>query len=453
MNVHSSMLDPVSLHDGEPRACAPAATGEHRLARLSRLGLGTVGVLVVGGLGLVALLPMAGAVIAPGTVAVETHVKEISHPYGGVASEILVEDGDAVRKGQPLVRLDDSVTGAFAAYSGLELDQLVARAARLRAMQTGARSIDFPEELRARAHDAGVARAIEDERLSFELDRRARADQLGQLRARMVQARADAESYRSQLGALGEQEQLIRQELDQMRALYADRLTTLDRLNALERSAVGVRSERDGAGAGLVQARARGGELQVQMAGLTSRARSEAALELAQVEAAIAQRRREAAEARDRAERTVIRAPQDGLVDKLAVRTLGSVVPAGEPLMEIVPEADRLVVHAQVRPMDIDQVVSGGVAHVRFSALNMRTTPELQGKVTHIAADSSFDRVTGATYYPVTITISDAEFNKLEKARISVGMPVEVFVQTEQRTILHYIIRPLSDQLRRALRE
>ncbi|MCJ2183292.1 HlyD family type I secretion periplasmic adaptor subunit [Novosphingobium sp. 1949] len=423
------------------------------IRRLVRLGLGAVATLILGFCGLVALLPMAGAVIAPGEVTVETHVKEISHPYGGVASQILVKEGDAVHKGQVLVRLDDSVAGALATYAGEGLDQLLARAARLRAIQNGWDRVHFPRELLARSADPSVRGVMNDERASFALGYRARLDQIGQLQARVAQSQSDSATYLSQLQAYGEQEGLIRQELDQTRDLYKDRLTTLDRLNALERSAVGVRAQREAAQAGLDQARARIGELQVQMTGVTSQARSDAALELGQVEAAISERRKDSAETRDRADRTAIRAPQDGVVDKLRVRTLGSVVPAGETLMEIVPKADRLVVRVQIRPTDIDQVAVGRKAHIRFSALNMRTTPELTGTVTQVAADSTVNQSSGIAFYPATVSIPDEEFRKLESARISVGMPVEVFVQTQQRTILQYIIRPLSDQFRRALRE
>lgn len=433
----------------------PIVTLDHGagIRRLVKIGLGAVAVLILGLCALVALLPMAGAVIAPGEVTVETHVKEISHPFGGVASQILVKDGDLVRQGQVLMRLDDTVSGALATYSGLGLDQLLARAARLRAIQNGWPDVRFPEELVARGDDPAVRASMDDERRSFQLGRQARFDTVRQLQTRIAQARADIATYSSERQAYGEQQDLIRQELDQTRDLYKDRLTTLDRLNALERSAVGVRAQREAAAAGLDQSRARIAELQVQMASVSSQARSDAALELGQVEAAISERRKDSAETRDRAERTAIRAPQDGIVDKLQVRTLGSVVPAGETLMEIVPKADRLVIRVHIRPTDIDQVAKDSEAHVRFTALNLRTTPELTGVVSQVAADSSVDQGSGIAYYTAIVTISDAEFRKLGSARISVGMPVEVFVQTEERTILQYIIRPLSDQFRRALRE
>ena len=426
---------------------------EQGLSRLVRFGLAAVAVLVFGIGGLIALLPMAGAVIAPGEVTVETHVKEISHPFGGVVADIFVQDGDHVEKGQVLIRLDDTVSGAVAEYTGLGLDQLLAKAARLRAVQSGAAGVTFPEELTRRAAEPEIQALLEDERRSFALVRQARADRVRQLRAQVAQARAQIATYASQAQAYARQGELVREELAQTRQLYENRLTTLDRLNALERAAVGVEAQHAAAQSGTAQAQARIGELQVQIAGVGSVARSEAALELAQVQAAISDLRKAEVAASDQNDRTAIRAPQDGIVDKLQVQTVGSVVPAGEPLMVIVPDADRLVVRAQVRVTDIDSVAVGQPAHLRFTALNMRTTPELEGKVTRVAADRSTDRATNAAFYSVTVSIPDDEFRKLEEARLSVGMPVEVFIQTQQRTILQYIVRPLSDQLKRALKE
>ncbi|CDO37116.1 HlyD family type I secretion periplasmic adaptor subunit [Novosphingobium sp. KN65.2] len=426
---------------------------ERGLSALLRLGLGAVAVLVLGFGVLIAFLPMAGAVIAPGEVSVETHVKEISHPFGGVAKAILVEDGDHVHKGQALIRLDARVAGAAAQYIGLDLDQLLAKEARLRALRNNAANIAFPDELRSRSEKPQVATILADERRSFELERAARGDQRLQLARRIAQAQAEVAAQSSRAAAYARQSDLVHEELSQTRQLYAERLTTLDRLNALERAAVGVEADNAAARSGMAEARARIAELRAQMASIESVARSQAALELAQVGSAIAQVRKEQVAASDQNDRSVIRAPQTGIVDKLAVRTLGSVVPAGQTLLEIVPEQDRLVVKARIRPTDIDQVAQDRVAHLRFTALSMRTTPELEGKVVQLAADRTIDRATNTAFYPATIAIPAAELRKLGKTRLAVGMPVEVFVQTGERTMLHYILRPLGDQLRRALRE
>ena len=426
---------------------------EQGLSRLVKIGLGAVAVLVLGLGTLIAFLPMAGAVIAPGEVAVETHVKEISHPFGGVAADVLVEDGSRVKKGQVLIRLDTKVSGAAAKFTGLSLDQLLAREARLRAIQSGAEAVTFPAELLARANDPPVAATLEDERRSFRLSRSAQFDQVRQLSERVAQARAEIAAQQSRARAFARQEDLVREELAQTRQLYQDRLTTLDRLNALERAAVGVGADRASARSGAVEGRARVGEYQAQMASVGSGARSQAAIELGEVRNLIAELRKENAAVSYQNDRTAIRAPQDGIVDKLAIRTIGSVVPAGQILMEIVPINDRLVVKAQVRPTDVDQIAESQEAHLRFTALSMRTTPELNGTIIQLAPDRTIDRVTNVAFYPATISIPAAELRKLGRTRLAVGMPVEVFVQTGERTMLQYILRPLSDQFKRALRE
>lgn len=423
------------------------------LGKSTRNGLIAIAVLVFGFGGLMAFLPMAGAVIATGEVSVETQVKQIAHPFGGVAAEILVKDGDLVKEGDVLIRLDDTVAGANADLTGLSLDQLLAKEARLRASRDGAGGISFPEELLERASNPVVQQIMEDERREFALSRAARGDQGGQLQARVSQTQAEIASANSRIAALSLQERLIQQELDQTRELYENRLSTLDRLNALERAAVDIGAQRAIAQSSIASSQARISELRTQMSSLGSESRSRSAAELAQVQALIAESRQREVTASDTNDRTAIRAPQDGYVNKLAIRTIGGVVPAGQTLLEIVPADDRLVIEAQVAPTDIDQVVLQQPAFMRFTSLPMRTTPEIEGKVIRVDADRRVDQATGVAYYSATIEIPEAEMAKMGEINLSVGMPVEVFIQTGERTILNYILRPISDQLKRALRE
>ena len=444
---------------GEGTAVVPWSTeteerADQGLRRMTRNGLIAIAVLVFGCGGLMAFLPMAGAVLAPGEVSVETHVKQIAHPFGGVAADILVRDGDRVKEGDLLIRLDDTVAGANAEFSGLSLDQLLAKEARLRAVRDGASGVSFPAELRERAAaDPHIAAIMRDEARGFTLGRQSRSDQQSQLQARIAQTQAEIASFQSRAAAYDRQGALIGQELAQTRELYENRLSTLDRVNALERSQVGLQAERSAALSSVTEAQARISELRTQMAGLGSENRSQAAMELAQVQALISEGRQREVTATDTNDRTAIRAPQSGIVNRLAIQTIGGVVPAGQMLMEIVPDSDQLVVKAHVGITDIDNVVVGQPAFLRFSALSMRTTPELQGKVTQVDPNRTVDQTTGAAYYNATVEITPSEFAKLGKAELSVGMPVEVFIQTGERTILNYIMRPLSDQFARALRE
>ena len=425
---------------------------DQQLRRYVRNSLIGVAVLVFGIGGMAAVLPMAGAVIAPGRVSVESHVKEVGHPFGGVVAKILVDDGDRVEANQPLVMLDDTVTGANSELTGQSVDQLLAREARLRAERDGTSGISFPQDLTSRASDPTVAQIIAEERRNFQARQQARAAQIAQLNQRMRQAQANISASASQRSSYEHQAKLIGQELTQTRELYEERYTTLDRLNALERAAAGVEANRDTAAASIAEESARIAEMRAQVASVGATARSEAANELVQVQAALAELRRQKVEADDSFERSVIRAPYAGVVDKLAVKTVGAVIAPGRPVLEIVPDQDRFTVRASVAANDIDNVHVGQKAILVLTALNMRTTPQLEGKVSFVAADNTVDEATGVPFYPVTIEVAPSEFKKTGKIQMRVGMPVETFIQTSERTMLSYVVRPLVDQMRRAFR-
>jgi len=426
---------------------------ENSLKREIRLGMGLCAGLVFGLGGLAAFLPMTGAVIGPGQVTVSSYVKEIGHPSGAVVANIMVRDGDHVRTGQPLMRLDSTVTGATATYTGENVDQFLARAARLTAERDNAGSVAFPAELTRRASDPNITALMEEERKTFALRRGARSSLSAQLAQRISQTRADVATSQTKARSFSEQAALIQDELDATRKLYQKRYTTLDRLNALERSASGLSAEAAGARESSAAGAARIGELRLQMGSIAADARSQAASELMDVLSRISELRRAQVAADDSYERAVIRAPQSGFVDKLVYRTVGGVVPAGQTIMELVPDSDSMVVEATISPIDIDQVHVGQKATVRFSAFSSRTTPELRGKVTHVAADRTDDRTAHTAFYRVTVSLDRTELTKLGGLKLKPGMPAETFIQTGERTMLSYIIKPLADQLARAFRE
>jgi len=418
-----------------------------------RRGMIIVAVLVFGFGGLAATLPMAGAVIAPGSVSVATFVKEIGHPTGGVVKEILVKDGDHVREGQVLLRLDDTVSGAAAGFTGENVDQLLARAARLKAERDNLGSVVFPAELTKRAGDPSVAALMQAEQTTFRLRREARQGMVSQLSKRIAETEAEIAGYNAQQASYARQADLINGELKVTRELYEDRYTTLDRLNALERSAVAVSANADSARTSAASAGARIAELRAQAASVQQDARSNSASELMDVQSRISDMRRQKVAADDSYDKSAIRAPQSGVVDKLAIKTIGGVVPPGETIMEIVPDRDRLVVQVRIPISDIDQVHEDQGAVLRFTAFSSRTTPEINGKVTFVSADRTVEPESGIAYYRATVALDDKELRKLGKLKLKPGMPVEAFIQTGNRTMLSYIVKPLSDQLMRAFRE
>lgn len=437
----------------QPLPAGPAYEPERSLRKEVRTGLILCGALVFGLGGMAAFLPMTGAVIAPGEVTVSTYVKEIGHPSGGVVANIMVRDGDHVRKGQPLIRLDSRVSGAAASYTGENVDQLLARAARLTAERDHAGGVAFPAELTRRAGDPNVAALMEQERKTFTLRRDARRSMAAQLGQRINQTQADVASSQTKARSYSDQAALITDELDATRKLYEKRYTTLDRLNALERSASGLTAEARSAREGAVSGVARIGELRLQMGSIEAEARSAAAGELMDVLAKISELRRAQVAADDSLDRAVIRAPQAGVVDKLAFRTVGGVVPPGQTILELVPDDGNMIVEATISPVDVDQVRAGQKATVRFSAFSTRTTPELTGRVTHVSADRTDDKAAHSAFYRVTVSLDKGEIARLGDLRLRPGMPAETFIQTGRRTMLSYILKPLSDQLARAFRE
>jgi membrane fusion protein, type I secretion system len=182
--------------------------------------------------------------------------------------------------------------------------------------------------------------------------------------------------------------------------------------------------------------------------------RTEVGKELADIRGKTSELVEKKVAAEDQLKRVDIRAPQDGMVHQLAVHTLGGVIgPQGEPIMLIVPEEDALMVEAKIAPQDIDQVHRGQKAVLRFSAFNQRTTPELDGEVSRVSADISQDQKTSTTYYTVRISVPEEEIARLNGLKLVPGMPVEVFIQTNPRTVVTYLVKPLHDQITRAFRE
>jgi len=417
--------------------------------RKSRILLATV----VFGLGApLALLPMSSAVIAPGEVTVASRVKKIAHPHGGVIADVPVSNGTRVRAGQLLMRFDTNVSAASAAMTVESLDQLTAREARLRAERDSYATIEFPPALLARQTDPMVARAISEERRIFQLNRETLSGQRAALQAQVAQATKASGSYVVQANVYRQQEALIAEERVANEQLWEKRYTTLQRRNELARAAVGLRGSVASAEAQASQLRSKVAELREQLLVLDDEARSQAGAELAQVQSKLIELRQSNIVAQDTNARNEIRAPYDGVIDKLAFTTIGGVVRAGETIMEIVPERDPLIVTAKVSPSDVDQLIIGQKVRLRLSAFNMATTPELDARLSKFGADRTVDPQQGIAYYTAEIEIPEAELRKLDELKLRPGMPAEAFIQTGSRSMLSYLFKPLTDQFARAFR-
>jgi HlyD family secretion protein len=398
-------------------------------------------------------MEISGALIAPGTIVVETNIKKVQHPTGGVVGELLVRDGDRVKAGDLLVRLDDTVTRANLAIVTKALTELTARKSRLEAERDGATAIKFPSDLVRQSDVPEIEQALTAEERLFDLRRSARAGQKSQLQERINQAKEEIVGFGAQKKAKETEVEFIQHELAGVRELFQKNLVPITRLSQLEREATRLDGERGQLIASMAQAKGKIAELQLQILQVDQDLSSEVAKELREIDAKIGEAVERKVSALDQLKRTDMRAPQDGTVFQSTVHTVGGVIPAGEPVMMIVPGSDKLTVEAKINPQDIDKVQLGQSATLRFSAFNSRTTPEIFGNVSQISADITTDQRTSQSYYTIRIAMPADQIARLGNVKLVPGMPVEAFVKTEDRTVISYLMKPLSDQITRAFRE
>jgi HlyD family secretion protein len=405
----------------------------------------------VGGWGATAVI--SGAVVASGSLVVDSNVKKVQHPTGGIVGELRVRDGDRVHAGDIVVRLDETVTRANLAIVTKGLDELMARKARLESERDDWDTIIFPAQLVAGASDPDRAAAMDSERKLFNLRKTARSGQKAQLQERVAQLGEEITGLTAQQNSKSKEIALLERELTGVRDLWKQNLIQLSRLTALEREAARLDGERGQLIASAAQAKGKIAETALQILQIDQDLASEVAKELREVDGKIGEFVERKVTAEDQLKRIDIRAPQDGSVFQLAIHTVGGVITAGDPIMLIVPEADNLSVEVKVNPQDIDQLQLNQKAILRFSAFNARTTPEIDGVVTRISADTSTDQRTGQSYYTVRIAMPAQQLERLGDVKLLPGMPVEAFVQTGDRTMLSYLMKPLHDQFVRAFRE
>lgn len=390
----------------------------------------TVVLMLVGGVGgWASTTELSGALIAPGSIVVDSNIKKVQHPTGGVVGEVRVRDGDHVKAGDIVVRLDETVTRANLSIVTKGLNELAARKARLEAERDNLDAIKFPDELIARHDNIEAAAAMSSERKLFDLRRNARTGQRSQLRERVGQLREEIGGLTSQQTSKGKEIVLIERELVGVRDLFQKNLIQINRLTQLEREGTRLDGERGQLIASVAQSKGKIAELELQILQIDQDLSSEVAKELRDVDGKIGEFVERKITAEDQLKRIDIRAPQDGTVFQSNVHTVGGVITAGDAIMMVVPNADNLTVEAKVNPQDIDQLRVGQKALLRFTTFNQRTTPEIYGAVTRVSADITTDQRSGASYYTVRIGMSAEEIARLGEVRLVPGMPVEAFIQ------------------------
>jgi HlyD family secretion protein len=406
---------------------------------------------VLGGWSVMARLN--GAVVAHATVVAESFSKKIQHRDGGIVQKIAVSDGDRVKAGQVLVFLDPTETKAELGIVEALLDESRVRRARLDAQREGSRDLILPLDIEQRSGEEGLTRIISGQTklLVSTLDgakgkRDQFEQQISQLNEQILGIDAQISSKKKQL-------ELIEGELKGLRTLLDQKLVPLSRVLGTEREAASLLGQEGELRANRAAAQGRIGEIRIEMIQIDEQIRNQALTELREADAKIAEFQERRISAAARLGRMAIKAPADGTIYQMAIHTEGGVISPGEALMLLVPEGDDLVLQAQVTPQDVDAVRQGQLAEVRFPGFNSRTTPEIAATIVQIAADTTRVDAQTPPFYAVRLQISASELKKLGDNKLRPGMNAEAFIQTESHSPLEYLIRPLLDQIRFAMRE
>ncbi|HZR77441.1 HlyD family type I secretion periplasmic adaptor subunit [Bradyrhizobium sp.] len=426
---------------------------DRSLERELRTGLRVL--LIVGLLagGWAALVPLAGAVVVPGNLVVQSNVKTVQHPTGGVVAEIAVQNGQRVSRGDLLVRLDATQAQASLQVISKQLDETRARIARLVAERDGLRQIAVPGELADRAGEDVIKALLTSEQSLFTARSNARRSQIDVFQSRISQLGEQIAGLDAQVEAKTKQLDLIAGELTGVQDLYDKHLVPLARLTALQRESARIEGERGQLTSSIAETRSKTGEAQLQILKLEHDFRSDVVKELGESQAKEAEFVERSTAARDVLDRIEIRAPASGVIQQLSVHSIGGVIRAGDTIMEIVPDLDDLQIEARLPPNDIDQVRMGQSAFVRFSAFNQRVTPQVGGTVSYVSPDTSRDQQTNTPYFTVRVSLPEDERRRLAGLQLVPGMPAEVFMQTGSRTMMSYLLKPIADQMRRAFVE
>lgn len=422
-------------------------------AKYLRQGFIALFILVVCMGGWASVFKIKGAVIASGVIMVEGKPKTLQHLDGGIVGDILVKNGDVVKAGQIVLRLDPTAMDANRTIVEKRLFEAQARVDRLRAEWDGAKEISWSKILVDAGDRADVAEIITGQQKLFEARKKSMSGQVAQLRQRIKQSREQIQGLNDLIGSKRAQLSLIGEELDGLRKLLIKGYVPKTRVLALEREQARIGGDISTHRSDISRTHSAIGETEIQILQIKKDAIAEILTELRQVESERSDLNEQLITASDQSARIDITSPVAGIVHDMSVTTIGGVITPGQPIMQIIPVNDRLIIEARIQPVDIDQVYVGQPARIHLSAFSQRTTPQLDGFVINTSADSLVDQVTGAPYFSVRIEIPPSEKEKLGELVLIPGMPAESFIQTEERTVLNYILRPFIDQLGRSFRE
>ena len=433
---------------------APDQDLKQRMWRPILIGLAVVGVFVFGLLIWAAFANISAAAVAPGEVRVEANRKTLRHRDGGVVSQILVREGELVRAGQPLIRFDDVQAKAAVDVLQNQMDAVLAQSARFAAESTNSRSLSFPESLTGRMSDPRVAGLVRDQQLLFDSRLQFFESQQAVLSQRMDQLATQMVGVRAQIDSVDQQISLTEEELAGYQTLYEKGYAPKTLILRYERSLADLKGRKGALLAELNRLRQGQGEARLQLTTLRDERISQAAEGLRQMQTQLSDVGPRLTAAQQVLDRTTVRSPVDGYVLNLTQFTVGGVVAPGELLMDVVPADAALIVTARVSPKDIDSVHVGQKARVTISAFSSRKAPPLEATVVTVSADRLIDANTGQAYFQADLRIAPEALKKLPAgAQLTPGMPAQAMIVTGDRSVLSYLVNPLTDTIGEAMRE
>ncbi len=417
-----------------------------------RLGNRVLVGLVVGLLAF-SLVSISSAVVSTGVVNVESNYKTVQHLDGGIVAKILVKNGDRVAEGDVLVRLDPTVARSNLGVAVARVNELLVQLARLEAERDRQSSITLPPEVAAAAKDPVLARSIAAQQALFNARQTSRNGETEVLRQRLEQTNNELAGLEKILAARRKEADLNAQELANVKPLYERGFVNNQRLMPLQREQARLEGEVGRLTSEQSKLKGAVAEAQLKLAQADKEFMQQVADELRKVQAQLGETVEQRIALEDKLRRIEIRAPRAGRVHALAIHTEGGVVQAGSPMLQIIPEGERLIVDAQLPPAEIDKVRKGQPAHVRFTAFNARSTPRLEGTVVNVSPAQVSDNQ-GRSYFTVQIALAEGELTRLPAGHELVpGMPAEVYIETGSRSIMSYFLKPLTDALARTFRE
>ncbi|OAM51319.1 hypothetical protein A7981_11380 [Methylovorus sp. MM2] len=420
--------------------------------RIVRKGM-FVGIVIVGGFFLWAsIAPLSGAVIAEGKIKFATNRKTIQHLEGGIVKQILVRDGDIVKAGQPLVLLEDTRNSAELNILRDQHDALLAKDARLIAEKTLADKISFPSELLTPSTPKRVE-LINKENAIFYSKRKILNDQISLLKTELSHSKDAVTAYQAQVSAISEninyrQEQVAMRE-GLMQKNFVGKADVLNYRQALTEKKEQLAEKN----ADLNNTRARVAELDLRAIDAKNQYIQQADSDLKETSSQLQEVIERLRPAEDSMLRRTVLAPIDGQVMSLKITTIGGIVSPGQAMMDIVPSSDDLVIEVNVKNIDIDTVFTDQVAEIQLNAYNQRSTPMVSGKVTYVARDAIEDPQTKMVTYPAHVMIDRDALKSLQHVKIEPGMPATAYIKTQERSMLEYLISPITQRMRHTFRE